>query len=198
MALSDSVLGGLIDGNLSGAGAVGVNRTVFSNKVAKGIVMSTVGKSFTTADVGLTPGAGVGTGTGITGLDSMAMTSAALAVMTSEGDNAQPLMVAIMDAVKTHFSAAADLSSIDSPVYLGTGLIVVGSIGVVISEMKGNIKTQLQGAGANGSNLDNLCLAIATGVVSNILAAGTGTLTITGAAPPLPVPGAGSGTGLIA
>lgn len=196
--LSASVLGGLIDANLASAGAVGSKRTIFSNAVAAGIVMSIVGKSFTTTDVGLTPSAGTGTGTGITGLSASTMKSLALAVMVSQGSKADPLMNAIMMAVVQHLSSAADLSSIDSPVYLGTGTIDVGSIAVVVSEMSSNILSQLNSAGAAGSKRANLSLAIATGVVNNILAAGTGTLTITGAAPPLPVPGTGTGTGTIA
>lgn len=196
--LSASVLGGLIDANLASAGAVGSKRTIFSNKVAAGIVMSIVGKSFTTSDTGLTPGAGTGTGTGITGLSSSSMKSIALSTMVSQGDKADPLMNAIMMAVVQHLSAAADLSSNDSPVYLGTGTIDVGSIAVVISEMSGNILSQLNSAGAVGAKRANLSLAIATGVVTNILAAGTGSLTITGAAPPIPVPGSGTGTGTIA
>lgn len=197
MSLSASALGSLIDANLASAGAVGSNRTIFANKVAAGIVMSIVGKTFTTNDVGTVPGVGAGTGTGITGLSSSTMASLAVATMTSTGTNAMPMMTAIMNGVVSHLSSSASLASVDTPVYLGTGTIVVGSIPVVIAEMAGNIESQLSGAGAVGVNLPNLCLSIATGICTNIISSGTGTLTITGSPTGTPAPGSGSGTGVI-
>jgi hypothetical protein len=197
MALSDSILGSLIDTNLSAFGANGSNRTLFCNKVAKGIVMSIVGKSFSTNDVGTTPGSGTGTGTGITGLVSSLMVSSAIAVLPSTGVNANKLFTAIMNAVVSHLASAAELNSTHSPVYTGTGTIVIGSITVSIPEMANNIKAQLLGAGAIGVNLTILCTAIATGIVTGILTGGTGSVTITGDAPPSPVPGTGTGSGII-
>jgi hypothetical protein len=197
MALSGSALGSLIDTNLASAGANGSNRTVFCNGVGAGVVMSLVGKSFATSDTGSTTGSGVGSGTGITGLVSSAMTSAALAVMPTTGSNAHPMMTAIMNGVVDHLSSSATLASINTPVYAGVGTIVVGSIPVVISEMAGNIQSQLMSAGANGSNLAILCTAIATGVCTGILSSGTGIVTITGSPVGTPSPGSGSGTGVI-
>jgi hypothetical protein len=62
--------------------------------------------------------------------------------------------------------------------------------------MEGNIKTELQNVGGHGVNTPNLSKAVATGIVTNILAAGTGTLVITGSGG-TPSPGTGSGTGII-
>ncbi len=200
MSLSAGTLGSLIDANLAGFGASGSNRTIFANKVAAGIVMSIVGKPFATSDTGLVPGVGAGSGTGITGLSSSAMSSVAVATLISTGANAQKLMDAIMNATVSHLGSAT-LTSTHSPVFLGTGTVTVGSIVVVIPEMASNIQTQLSGAGANGANLANLCLAIATGVCTGILSSGTGTVTITGtftgSTPPGPLPGSGSGVGVI-
>ena len=137
--LSSSVLGSLIDANLAGVGATGYNRTIFSNAVAKGIVESIVGKSFQTQDEGQTPGSGTGAGVGIMALSASSMQSTAIAAMPTTGYNAQKLMQAIMEAVVTHLSSAATLTSTDSPVYSGTGMIVVGTIAVIESEMKNNI-----------------------------------------------------------
>ena len=197
MALSASTLGSLIDANLSGFGATGYNRTIFSNAVAAGIVMSIVGKSFATTDVGTVPGTGVGSGTGIVGLSSPNMVSVAIAAMPSTGVNANPLMQAIMNAVVSHLAASATLTSTHTPVFAGTGTIVVGSIPVIIAEMSGNIDSQLSGAGAVGVNRTVLSNAIATGIVTEILAAGTGTVTISGSPGGVPSPGGGSGTGVI-
>src|SRR5271170_261855 len=131
MALSANVLSGLIQANLEAFGADGYNLTKFCDGVAAGVVMSIVGQTFTTMDVGTIPGNGTGTGTGIVGLSSSAMETVALAAMSSRGVNAPNLMNAIMSAVVTHLGAAASLASVDAPVYLGTGTIVVGSISVV-------------------------------------------------------------------
>jgi hypothetical protein len=196
MALSASVLGSLIDSNLASAGAHGINRTKFCDAVAKGIVESIVGQSFVTADVGVVTGAGTGIGTGVTSLDSSAMTTTALATMSRQGINAFKLMNAIMTAVVSHLSSAASLSSIDAPVFTGTGTIVIGSWSITESLMESNIIAELDAVGAHGVNAPNLSKAIATGIVTNILADGTGTLVITGSGG-TPSPGTGSGTGTI-
>lgn len=197
MALSAAALGALIDSNLQGFGANGSNKTSFSNAVAKGIVNSIVGASFATVDTGLTPGTGAGTGTGILGLSASSMKSIALGLMSSQGENAGKLMEAIMNAVVSHLSAAATLTSTHSPVYLGSGTVTVGSILVVPATMGANINSELLAIGANGTNRSNLSTAIGTGVASNILSSGTGTVTITGSPSGTPVPGSGSGTGVI-
>lgn len=197
MSLSASVLGGLIDSNLASAGAHGINRTKFCDAVARGIVESIVNQTFTTADVGLVPGAGTGMGTGMTSLDSSMMTSTALATMTRQGINAFKLMNAIMTAVVSHLSSASSLASVDTPVFSGVGTVVIGSWSITKSLMESNIKTELQNVGAHGINTPNLSKAIATGIVTNILADGTGTLTITGSPFTTPSPGTGSGTGII-
>lgn len=196
MSLDAGVLGGLIDSNLSSAGAHGINRTKFSNAVAKGIVESIVSQTFTTFDVGSVTGAGTGTGVGVTSLTASTMTSVALSTMTRQGINAFKLMNAIMTAVVSHLSSAASLSSIDTPVFVGTGTIVIGSWSITESLMETNIKNELSAVGGNGVNAPNLSKAIATGIVTNILAAGSGTLTIVGSGS-TPSPGTGSGSGII-
>lgn len=193
MPLSGSVLGGLIKSNLQGSGASGSNLTIFSNALGNGIVNAITGKSFTTNDVG-TGSLGTGTGTGVTGLSSSTMASLALAAMTSQGSNASAMMNAIMMAVVSHLSSAASLSSVDPAVGTGTGTIVVGSIAVTIPNMTSTIHSALTGSGANGANVPNLSLAIATGIVSNILSSGTGTLVISGGMPGGSSAGSGTGT----
>lgn len=197
MALSAGALASLIQGNLEAQGAIGSNLAKFCTGIANGIVESIVGKSFTTADVGLTPGAGIGTGTGITGLSSSTMQTAALAAMHSRGSNAPKMMSSLMDAVVSHLASSAGLSTVNAPVFQGVGTIVVGSIAVSASEMGGNIASSLASQGGNGSNASELSHAIATGICTGILASGTGSVVITGGAPPTPVPGTGAGVGTI-
>jgi hypothetical protein len=197
MALSALVLADLIQTNLQSFGANGSNLSKFCDAIGQGIVMSIIGQAFTTFDVGIVPGSGTGIGIGIIGLSASTMESIALSLMSSQGSNAANLMNAIMSAVVSHLSSAATLNSIDAPVYLGTGTIVIGSIEVTANAMSANILSQMQAQGANGSNLPNLCTAIGTGVANNIISSGTGTLVITGSGTPPPISGTGSGTGTI-
>lgn len=142
MALSASTLGSLIAANLTTEGANGSNKVIFANAVAAGIVMSIVGKAFATTDTGTVPGNGTGSGTGIVGLSSSNMTSTGVAALPTTGVNAEPMMRAIMMATQSHLASAATLSSTHTPVYEGSGTVVVGSIPVSISEMAGNISSQ--------------------------------------------------------
>jgi len=195
MSLSASALGSLIDANLAGVGAIGANRTVFANAVAAGIVMTIVGKSFATVDTGTIPGAGTGSGTGLTGLISGTMITTAVGVLPTTGVNATLLMTAIMNAVVTHMGSAS-LSSTHTPVFAGSGIITPGSIPVLAPELASNIDSQLSSAGANGSNRTILANAIAAGVAIGFVTA-TGTVTISGSPSGTPSPGGGSGTGVI-
>jgi hypothetical protein len=199
--LSSSVLGGLIYDQLIADGARGSKVSTFPYAIATGIVNSIVGQTFTSIDTGLITGVGTGLGTGITGLDSSSMASLALNVIyevSNRGVNAPGLMDAIMGPVASHLASAATLSLTDPIVYTGTGTIVIGSFSMTISEMQGNIKQALinDGANVNASNLNNFCLALATGIVTNIQASGTGTLVITGTGGP-GFPGTNTVTGTI-
>ena len=193
MSLVGSGLGAVISSNLFSAGAFGSNRTKFSLALGQGIVNGIVGAAFTTADSGTGTG-GTGTGTGITGLVDADMTNAALAAMTSQGTNARPMMDAIMRAVKSYIAANTSLASTDPAVGVGSGTIVVGSIAVTTAGMKALIKAALIAQSANGSNVDNLSFAVATGVCdAGILATGTGSVVISGGSGVPPTSGAGSG-----
>jgi hypothetical protein len=195
MSLSATILGNLIDSNLSGFGAIGSNRLIFSNAVAAGIILTLVGKSFTTSDSGSTSGSGTGAGIGLTGMNSSIMTSLAIATLPTTGVNASPLMQSIMNAVVSHLGSNATLTSSHSPVYSGSGTIIIGSIPITITEMSGNIDSQLSLAGAAGSNRTVLSTAIATGIVTQILTSATGIVTISGSGSGSS--GSGSGTGVI-
>jgi hypothetical protein len=178
------------------AGAKGNNLQKFCTAVATGIIEAITGQTFTTIDVGTITGAGTGTGIGIIGLSASSMEEIALASMSSTGKNAAPMMQAIMTAVVAYLGSAATLSTVDSPVFIGTGTIVVGSISVSASVMGSDIDSQLQSSGANGKNRTNLSDAIANGICSGILSSGTGAVVISGTGIPTG-PGTGVGTGII-
>ena len=179
MALSASTLGNLILTNMHAFGAKGKNLPAFCNAVGTGIVMSIVGKSFVTIDTGTVPGHGTGIGTGIMGPQSSVMEEIALSLMPTRGINAPKLMNAIMNATSSHLLDAS-LITVDTPVFQGSGIVTVGSITVVESEMASNIDSQLFLAQAHGVNRTILARAIAGGVAQQILASGTGNLIITG------------------
>lgn len=196
MALSSSVLASLIQSNMRAAGARGVNLEKFCTAIATGVVASIVGKTFTTLDVGVGPGTGSGIGTGITGLSSDSMQSKALSDMHTTGYNAGKMMKAVMDAVVSHLSSSATLTTVDPSVLIGTGTVVVGSITVNSSEMGSNIDSEFASMGAVGKNRGELSNAIGDGICSNIISSGTGTTVITGSGSPSG-PASGTGTGVI-
>jgi hypothetical protein len=195
MSLSAATLGALIDSNLAADGAIGTKRTSFSLAVATGIVNHVVGKTFTTADTGTFLGSpGVGTGTGILGLSAASMKSTALGLLSSQGPKADTFLQAIMNAVVSHLSVSTLFTSTHPSVGVGTAIVTIGSISVNSVGMANSIKTELENDGAIGANLSNLCTSIATGIVTNILASGTGNIVISGIAG---IPAAGVGTGVI-
>lgn len=191
MALSGSVLGGLISGNLASDGASGPKRDSASDAIATGIVNEIVGSSFQTTDTGQGSG-GSGTGTGLTGMSASTMASVATGNMSSTGPKGAGAMLAIMQAVVQHL-ASASLASTNPSVGQGSATIVAGSISTTRAALKGAIKAALQGDGASGPELDNFSDSIALGVYTGLQQA-TGSLVISG---PSGDPSSGSGTGTI-
>lgn len=193
MSLSATVLGGLIDANLAGDGAIGPNRTSFSYAVARGIVNHFVGKNFQTSDSGNGLG-GTGSGIGILALNSSNMATIAYNSMTSHGPKANSFWNAIMSAVVTHLQGATQLTTTNPDVGVGTGIVIVGSFTVNVPGLQASIDAELVGDGANGYNRPNFSYACANGIVTDVLAAGTGTVTISGPAIPPGTSGTGFGT----
>lgn len=193
MSLSAPTLGSLISSNLIADGAIGIKRDSFSLAVATGVVNHLTGKTFTTIDAGSGVG-GTGIGTGITGLSAANMAATALSLMTSQGPKAPTFILSIMTAVVSHLLTDTTLTTVNPSVGVGVGTVVVGSITVDATALAASIKSQLQSDGAIGSELDNLCLSLATGIATEILAAGTGTVVISGVAN---LPSGGAGTGVI-
>ncbi len=178
--------------------------------VSQGSVQAIVGKSFTTIDTGLiqtvaTPGIGAGTGTGLTAV--LVNTVRDTVVSTARGfqfrgprliDTAQIFAEALVEEL-----TQTTLVSTHTPVYLGAGVVVPGSIPVVMSEWKGNIQTLGTAIRFRGPKWPQWCESLATGGVTGFLTA-TGNVTIVGTytglfppAGPGPVPGVGVGVGVV-
>lgn len=170
----------------------------FCDAIAKGSVLYLIGKTFATIDIGMTPGSGIGVGTGITGCSATNIANNIVnkaKTFFSGGDQLLPLCSAIGGVAVSQF-ATISLSSVASPVFLGSGTVMVGSFNILAIGWGAAI----QGSGASvfkGAQWPNLATAIGYGLATEFLASGTGALTITGAAPPTPIPGGGSGTGFI-
>jgi hypothetical protein len=196
MALVPSAFAQIIQTQLMAVGAQGSNMLPFCTAVATGIINSVKGKSFQTLDVGTVPGIGKGTGTGILGLMPNDMAQIGLAMAPSmAGSNAMPMMLAVMNATQEYFAAAASLSSTDTPVFLGSGTMITGTLMVDMDDMTSNLKSAFTDAGAKGKNMPTVCMAISAGVTFGLLTMATGALVIVGTATGTPVPGGGSGMG---
>ena len=185
---------------LVGIGFEGSSLQKLANTIGDGSAMAVVGVAFTTVDVGTVPGAGIGTGTGITGLSASAMSNnmytLSVSSFGSEGSKLKDICDAIAASCVAQL-ALAHLASVDAPVVIGTGSVVVGSIAVTASSWSSAISTQGEANGFQGSQWPNWAQAIGGGQAQEVLADGTGSLIIAGATPGSPSPGTGGGTGTI-
>lgn len=185
-----------IYGKLAAKGFVGAQLHKFTGAVGQGSATHSTGKAFATTDVGTIPGNGIGSGTGITVSGATATTNI-FALASAAGFHGSRLYD-VCDACGQAFQeeyAQASLASVDSPVFLGTGTIVVGSIAVVGAAWSSLI--QSLGAGQNfiGSKWPDFAQALGTGQAMAVLSAGTGTLTIVGSPSGTPASGSGAGSG---
>jgi hypothetical protein len=188
----------VIKTELIAVGAQGSNMIKFCTAVATGIINAVKGKSFQTLDVGTVPGVGMGTGTGILGLMPNDMAQIGLAMApTMAGSNAMPMMLAVMQATQLYFAMAASLSSTDTPVFLGSGTMITGSLMVSMDDMTSKLKSAFTDQGAKGKNMPIVCMAISAGVTFGLLTMATGALVIVGTPTGTPVPGGGSGMGKV-
>jgi hypothetical protein len=201
MAIVGSAWSSTLFGTLQGMGMTGNRLHDFTDAVGNGSQMSIVGKPFTTMDVGLIMGVGVGVGSGISGIAPGDVTMAVYGNCQAFGFTGARLMdicTAIGSAMVSTIANAV-LTSTHAPVFNGAGSVVVGSIGVVGSEWGSNVHSAA--ASFQGSRWPDFANAIGMGQAAQVLAKGTGTVTIsgtfTGPAPPGPIPGAGVGAGTI-
>lgn len=189
-------------GLLSGIGFIGTRLMDFTDAVGNGAESHVVGKPFTTTDTGQVPGIGVGTGTGVVGMNSAAMSagifSQAVGFFGQSGSRLMDLCDQIAAANLTEMAKAL-LSSNHTPVFSGAGVVDVGSVGVVGPDWGNAIESAAPSF--IGSQWGNFAQALGGGQANEILASGTGNVaisgTFTGSTPPGPVPGAGTGSGTI-
>lgn len=186
-----------LQATLAGVGMLGDKLPDFCNAVGNGSVNHVVGKQFTTTDVGSTPGSGNGSGTGINGLVQSNISNSIYAKCVSTfgqfGSKLQDFCDAVASACISEM-AKATLSSTHSPVFLGSGVVDIGSIAVVGADW--GLAIESAAPSFLGSQWPNMAKAMGEGQADEILASGTGTVTISGSGG-TPVPGVGTGTGNI-
>jgi hypothetical protein len=204
MSLIGSRWSNTLFGLLSGTGFQGQRLIEFTDAVGFGSVSHIVGKSFTTTDIGSITGLGIGTGTGIVGLISSFISDNIFNLCQSafgqSGSRLRDITDALAQALITELNLAT-LTSQHTPVFLGSGTIDIGSIGVIGGPWGTSIESEGSGHGFQGIHWGNFASAIGEGQAQGVLNSGTGNLTIVGsfagATPPGPLPGAGIGTGVI-
>ena len=199
MALVGPAMAAELLGTLTGAGLIGPSLPFFCSALGLGLVSATVGQTFTTTDTGSGPSAGIGVGVGLTLAPTSAMKAAMLVEGLSKGFVPTPEAEAVYDAIATAYTnqlALATLTSTHTPVFLGSGTVVPGSIPITKASASGIVGPLGQGLGMLGDSWLDFSDVVCAGIEVGILAA-AGTVVITGAPPPTPAPATGSGSGII-
>ena len=183
--------------DLAGKGFVGSRLMDFTDAVANGSVIHVVGKSFTTTDVGTVPGAGTGSGTGITSILEAIVASTIFSTSSGSFGSFGSRLQDVADSVATILVAqmlTATLTSVHAPVFAGVGTVDAGSIPVVGPvwglAIKDAAPTFL------GTEWPNFSNAIGVGCAAGFAAA-TGSVTIVGSPSGSPSGGGGVGSGTI-
>lgn len=179
---------------------------IFSSALGNGITTALIGKlRFTTTDSGVIPGAGIGNGIGIKGLDDAIMAQlmfakgqSTWAASQNQGPGTEWMVFCskISLAVKKHLGTTAILKSTHAPVFTGSGKVLAYS-GVTADAMSSAIVAAAPGDWAK-ARFPELALAVATGVMTNILThAPTDVQVISGAPAGTPSGGSGTGAGVV-
>lgn len=200
MAIVGAAWGSDLLGRLSALGFAGSQLSILTNVVGNGSALHVIGKAFTTTDVGTIPGAGVGTGLGLTGLSASAISSDIYSNCVSTFGQAGTKLKDFSDAMAASCvaqMALAVLTSSHAPVFAGAGTVNVGSVTVVAAGWGSSIQGLGAAAGFIGPQWANWALAIGTGHANGVINTGTGTVTIAGSPSGPTSPGAGVGSGII-
>jgi len=200
MALSGASWSSTLESNLSSLGFTGNRLKDFTDAVGFGTVNYLVGKGFTTNDTGLVAGAGVGVGVGVVGFSvgnlSSLIFSKAVSYFGTQGNKLSDLCDALESTFINELSNAS-LDSTHSPVFSGTGTIIIGSILVDGNALSSSIESSGSGFGLLGNKWPEFAKAIGEGQAETILSEGTGTVAISGGGSSPPSGGSGTGTGVI-
>lgn len=202
MALSGSVLSNLIKSELQPE-FNGTQLDNFCNALGNGIITSVTGfLTFTTSDLGLPLGSGTGIGSGILGLSNSTISADIFSKGQTfwsayqndgPGKKWEDICNAVGISVKSHFSSAAILTSVHTPVLNGTGTVITYS-GVTISAMKTAIVNAAPSSwSAPGARFPELAEAVATGVVTELTGHIPVDIIIIGAGAAGPTVGTGTG-----
>lgn len=193
-------------GRLTTLGLIGTRLMDFTDAVGKGSVNHVVGKPFVTTDTGLTIGAGVGTGVGLSGFAAPDIATSiftlAFGAFGYFGIRLQDICDAIGQSCVAQM-ALATLTSTHTPVFLGVGIVNPGSVGVTQSGWGSSVQSEGNDVGFIGSRWPDFASAIGAGQGIHVGADATGSVAITGVwsgLPPLPpggTPGVGVGAGTI-
>lgn len=191
MSLSGSAWSNDLFGRLSGIGFTGTSLKDLCDAIGNAGASHVSGKAFATTDTGGVSGSGTGTGVGITGLSAGNISNnifgQASAGFGQSGTKLKDLCDAIAAACVAQL-ATATLTSTNSPVYSGSGMVTVGSIAVNGGAWGSAVHSSA--GGFVGSQWSGFANAIGQGQATEVVAAGTGTVTISGSGD-----GSGSGSG---
>jgi len=200
MPMSGANMSTTMQGIAAGYGWIGSNLPSFCDAVSNGLINGLLGLPFSTQDTGSTPGVGVGSGVGLTGVITATLSGALLATMTTKLGSAGADLPNLCDAIANAFVAEIGLATLVSnhtPVFLGSGVIVAGSITMLAPVVIAAIQSEGVGYGFLGTSWPGVADAVGT-EVSNSMTLATGTVTITGSPTGSPVvPGVGVGSGTL-
>ena len=182
-----------------GNGLAGTSGPDFAGACADGCINGTIGAPFATTDTGTIPGTGAGTGVGVTGVVdavlSAALTAGMLAKFGSIGTSTPIINDALAQAYVAQL-AVATLTSTHAPVFVGSGIVNVGSIVVAAAVIESTILAAGISAGFLGTSWPDIASTVGT-EIANALLLGTGSVTIAGAGTPPTSPGVGVGSGTL-
>lgn len=188
MALSGANFSTTLQGLFALRGYVGISMPDFTDAVGVGgIDNHAIGQTFATIDAGGDPGAGAGTGTGITGLVPATIAAQIFADSVSAFGQAGIDLLDVSADLGTAFVAEmanATLSSVHA-IKGGSGTVVVGSISFDPTAMGAAITLEGTSNGFAGMNWPDFADVIGGAFADNVVASGTGTVAI--------APGAGAG-----
>ena len=199
MSLSASSWGSTLGGVMDALLFLGPDKQKFADAIGEGSANTLKGKSFATIDTGTVPGTGTGQGVGLIGVPPGVVSSLIFALATAQFGGAGPQLAQLALAIETALLAEllkVSLKSDHTPVFLGTGIIVPGSIPVTGAEWGANITQAGNSKGFAGPQWPQFASVIGNACATGMRTA-TGIVVITGTGSPPTSPGIGTGQGTI-
>lgn len=201
MALSSTVLSGLMLGQLASKGLFGIDTPKFCQAFSDALVTSFIAANqVTTNDVGvMTQGVGIGKMIGLVPVTLSGLTFGYCVASGLIGTGTQPLCEAVANAVCLHFLAMNIVNTTHTNVALGTGVGTVS--GIVPEVMSAVMLAKLSSSGITGTEMKKFTDAFAKGFSNHITSASIVNVVIMGVPAPLvlgaPIPSTGVGIGKV-